>query len=98
MVTTTSIRSALSKIVRAQCGTPAGLVRVVVPSSQEPSVYVVALPSEYAPEVYQYLSEELGITIPLGADPLVLTAREAASLVSLARELPALRGANETAS
>jgi hypothetical protein len=37
-----------------------------------------------------YLCEELGVTIPSGTDPLVLTADEAAGLVRLARELAPL--------
>jgi len=86
MVTIGSIRTALHRIAQRVCHTPAGLVRVVVPSSQEPRVYIVALAPETASEVYKYLFEELGVKIPVGTDPLVLTADEAAALVGLARE------------
>ena len=90
MVTIGSIRSALHRIAQVLCGTHGGLVRVVVPSSQEPRVYIVALPSEIAGEIYTYLCEELGVTIPSGTDPLVLTADGAAGVVRLARELAPL--------
>ena len=90
MVTIGSIRSALHRIAHALCGTHGGLVRVVIPSSQEPRVYIVALPSEFAGRICMYLCEELGVTIPSGTDPLVLTADEAAGLVRLARELAPL--------
>jgi len=90
MVTTASIRSAFHRIALIVCGSPAGLIRVVVPSSQQPRVYVVALSSEAAPEIYAFLSEELDVTIPSGTDPLVLTADEAAAVVHLARELAPL--------
>jgi len=90
MVTIGSIRSAFHRIALIVCGSPAGLVRVVVPSSQEPRVYVVALSSEAAAGIYAFLSEELDVTIPSGSDPLVLTANEAAAVVRLARELEPL--------
>jgi len=90
MVTTASIRSAFHRIALIVCGSPAGLIRVVVPNSQEPRVYVVALSSEAAPEIYAFLTEELDVAIPSGTDPLVLTANEAAAVVRLARELAPL--------
>ena len=90
MVTTASIRSAFHRIALIVCGSPAGLIRVVVPSSQEPRVYVVAFSSEAAPEIYAFLTKELDVTIPSGTDPLVLTANEAAAVVRLARELAPL--------
>lgn len=90
MVTIGSIRSAFHRIALIVCGSPAGLIRVVAPSSREPRVYVVALPSEAAVEIYAFLSEELDVTIPSGTDPLVLTADNAAAVVRLARELAPL--------
>jgi hypothetical protein len=97
MVTTGSVRSALSKIAEAVCGTTPALIRVVIPSSREPGTYVVALPFGYTAEVYHYLAEQLGVAIPPGGDPLVLTADEASSLVSLACRLPSLGAAVEAA-
>ena len=98
MVTIASIRSGLRRIAQAVGRTPAGLFRVVIPSSQEPRVYIVALASETASEVYKYLAKELGVTVPVGTDPLILTADEAAALVSLAREFPLEGAASESVS
>jgi len=90
MVTTASIRSAFHRIALIVCGSPAGLIRVVVPSTQEPRVYVVALSSKAAAGIYAFLSEELDVAIPSGTAALVLTANEAAAVVRLARELAPL--------
>ena len=55
---------------------------MVVPSSQEPRVFIAAVPFEFSAPVYQYLAEHLSIRIPLEGDPLVLTADEALQILN----------------
>ena len=90
MVSIATLREAFQIISAAACDANPTLIRVVVPSSQEPRVYVVALPAECRPSVYGYLAERIDIDIPIGGDPLVLTAIEAAGVLRLAIELSAV--------
>jgi hypothetical protein len=93
MITTVTIRSALGKIAEAACGMTPALIRVVVPSSQEPRVFIAAVPFEFCGPVYQYLAEHLSVRIPLEGDPLVLTVDEALQILNLANNLPLVSAA-----
>jgi hypothetical protein len=88
MITTVTIRLALGRIAEATCGRTPALIRVVMPSSQEPRVYIAAVPFEFSAPVYQYLADHLSVRMPLEGDPLVLTADEAFQVLNLASNLP----------
>jgi hypothetical protein len=60
---------------------------------EHPPIALVRAASYIADRRFNHTTPQIGRPIPLGSDPLVLTADEAASLVSLACQLPSLGSA-----
>jgi len=87
VVSTGLIRLALKRIAETLCGASPGNICVLVPSATAPRVYVASVPVGYRPVLYRYLAEQIGLSIPHGNDPLVLTAVEATVAIELAEQM-----------
>ena len=61
MVSISTLREAFEIISAAACGANPALIRVVVPTAQEPRIFVVALPAECRASVYGYLADRVDI-------------------------------------
>lgn len=83
-VTAASLRLALRKITETTCGSAPSLIRVLIPSSQVPRVYIASIPLQHRREVYDYLARNLEFSVPHGGDPLVLRHDEATTILKLA--------------
>ena len=93
MVSIATLREAFEIISAAACGATPALIRVVVPTTQEPRTFIVALPSECRASVYAYLADRIDLAIPVAGEPLILTAVEAAAVLRLAIEVTAVKDA-----
>jgi len=93
MVSTVQIRFALKRIAERLCGPFPENIRVLVPSAKTPRVYVASVPVNCRAALHQYLAERIGVSIPLGNDPLILSATEAMVAIELGEQ--ARRGDDE---
>jgi len=95
MVSTVLIRLALTRIAESLCGPFPETICVLVPSAKTPRVYVASVPANCRAALHQYLAERIGVSIPRGNDPLILSAAEAAVAIELGQELRRSDGRGE---
>ena len=91
MVTTTSLRLGMKRIVQNVCGVLCEEVQVVTPRLFEPRMFLAQVPAGLRPDVYLHIAQNVDVPIPLGGDALYLSEAEAERLQSYSETLPELR-------
>jgi hypothetical protein len=86
MVSNVLIRHALKRIAERLCGPFPGNICVLVPSANTPRVYIASVPVKCRAALHQYLAERIGVSIPHGNDPLILSATEAMVAIELGEQ------------
>ena len=82
VVTTVSIRLALTKVCETTCRTRPSVIHVKALGDPRHRIFAVSIPCECMAEVVSYLTNYLPISVK--ADMMILTAEQAAELVKLA--------------
>lgn len=86
MLTSALLRVALKRLTQAVCGSPPGLIRVVVHSSGAKRTYAVHVSTECQAQVYGCLAEHIEISVPSAGSPLLLTTAQAYAVINFANE------------
>ena len=88
MISNVLIRLALKRIAERLCGPFPGNICVLVPSANTPRVYIASVPVKCRAALQHYLAERIGVSIPRGNDPLILSAEEAIVAIELGEQMP----------
>lgn len=81
VVTTVSIRLALKQICEMTCGTSPSVIPVVALGDTMDRFFATSIPVEFRGQVYNYLVEQLALSISTEDDPLLLSQKQAEELV-----------------
>ena len=87
MISNVLIRLALQRIAERLCGPFPGTICVLVPSANTPRVYIASVPIKCRAVLQHYLAERIGVSIPRGNDPLILSAAEAIVAIELGEQM-----------
>jgi len=87
MISNVLIRHALKRIAERLCGPFPEDICVLVPSAKTPRVYVASVPLKCRAALHRYLAERIGVSIPHGNDPLILSATEAMVAIELGEQV-----------
>jgi hypothetical protein len=97
MISNVLVRLALKRIAERLCGPFPGNICVLVSSANMPRIYIASVPVKCRAALQHYLAERIGVSIPRGNDPLILSAEEAIVAIELGEQIRRSDGRGEVA-
>jgi hypothetical protein len=83
-VSKAALRSALTRLAEATCGTAPASVRVALMTAGQERTYAALVPFEYRAEVHHHIAEHTDVCVPADGGALILTDDQALKIINLA--------------